>query len=769
MVKGMLLKKSIRDMRKSKAQFISIFIMATIAVSIVTGLDSIWKTIQVHSEAMYETTNMSDLWVSVMNPTEKELWGVSRATGVEKVEKRFTVNAETDLENAPILRVYTISDQSTLDQPELLEGSLKSSSGAILDSTFAVAHGLEIGDRISIKLNDKWMSFTIDGLSLSSEQINLSKGSAGALPSHENFGFVFINESVLKGAYGQKVYNQICVKLSPGADIKQAEKEISDAVGDGLIGITARDDNASVSSVNAFIQQFKTLASVFPLLFFLVTALITQSTMVRLVESQRTEIGILKALGYTKKSILWHYTSYGIYIGLLGAVLGLLLGPQFFGGILVPRLRLTFSDYMLSINYSNFMVSLFLILLCTGGISLYSCLRLLDETPALLLREKPPKKGSHIFLEFIPKLWNRMKFSSKLIARNTIKNKVRLIMSILGITGCAGLIVGAFAISHMISGVAEQVYGNTYLYDQKVILSEQADTYLIRNERLNGTVQEIKEVSASIICPDGTQVMKQLTVLTKESPLVKLEDEAGNPVQLTDNGIAITRKLAETLNVKVGDNIQLKRSNEGYVPVPVNQVIYMAAGQGIFLTDTYYESIGETFEPTSILVKWNGSPDEVFLNSDYVEEYVDRDEQMADVASNTRVVNIASVMMILMGAILAFVVLYNSSVLNYAERIRDLATLQVLGFYQNEIRALVLTENFLSVFFGIIFGMPLGKVIVRTVAGGLDDRLDLIGHITAGNVLISALLTLIFALIVNSVVAKKMKNLDMLEALKSVE
>jgi putative ABC transport system permease protein len=197
--------------------------------------------------------------------------------------------------------------------------------------------------------------------------------------------------------------------------------------------------------------------------------------------------------------------------------------------------------------------------------------------------------------------------------------------------------------------------------------------------------------------------------------------------------------------------------------------VYMAAGQGMYMTDTYFESIGETFKPTAVLVKWNHEPDRAFLTGDDVDEYVDRSTQITDIQASTKIVYTAAVMLIIMGGILAFVVLYNSSILNFAERTRDLTTLQVLGFHQKEIRSLVLTENILSVILGLIFGIPVGKILADIVAGGLNDQMDLISHVSFVTVALSLIITVIFALIINSIVAKKMKNIDMLESLKSVE
>ncbi len=769
MVSRSLFRKSIRDMQKSKAQFISIFIMAVLSVTIVTGLDSVWKTIEDRTDIMYTATNISDVWVNVANPTEKEMWSISRIDGVEKAEKRFALNAISSLAGCPTLKVYAVSGQSTLDRPMLKQGGLKSKSGAILDEAFAKENGLGLNDEIKLKLNDRWASFKIEGIALSSEHIYSVKGTTTIIPDSKKYGFIIINEDMQKSIYGMKIYNQVCVKLAPSADVTKVEEEISKAVGDDLIGIVVKGDDSSTNNVYANIIQFRTLAAIFPLMFFLVTALITQSTMLRMVENQRGQIGILKALGYSKGKILWHYTSYGMYMGLLGALLGLLIGPAFFGGLLIPWLRLSLAYSGVSVNFVNFIFSLIIILSCTGGISMYACLKLLRDSPSTLLRDKPPKKGSHIFLESLPKLWNRMRFSRKLIWRNTLKNKMRMTMSVLGITGCSGLIVAAFTLCTMVNGIARQTYDVTYTYDHKIILDDKIDSRFIHNKMLDGTVQQLQETAAEIICPDGNRTMEPVTVFTQYSPLVHFEDTDGNPLQLADNGITITRKLAQTLDIGIGDVIELKRAGEGYVKAPIRQIVYMATGQGLFMTDSYFELLGETFKPTAILVKWNDQPDRTFMDSDAADEYVDRATQIKDVKASTKVVYIAAILLIFMGGILAFVVLYNSSILNFSERIRDLTTLKVLGFYQKEISALVLAENIISVLMGSVFGIPVGKAIAAIAASGLDDQMDLLSKISFGTVALSTGITLVFAMIINIIVAEKMKNIDMLDSLKSVE
>lgn len=771
MVKGALFKKSLHDMQKSKAQFISIFIMATLAVSIITGLDSIWFSVQHNTETMYYTTNMSDLWVTVQNPTEQDLWGIRRIDGVTQVEKRFSAEADTDLPGKPTLHVFALNNRSTLDQPELQEGQFRRSGGGVaLDSLFAKAHNLKVGDRISFKLNGIWLSLPIDGPALHSEQVYAVKNAATIVPDPTAYGFVVMHTDALKSVYGQRVYNQICVKTAPGTNLAQLVQKVDDVIGRKLIGTTLQKDNTSVSSVNGRIQQFKTLSIVFPLLFFLVSALITQSTMVRLIESQREQIGILKALGYSKQSILWHYTSYGVMTGVLGSVAGLLIGPNLFGRILVPQLKLTLSSYSIHINYWNFIFSFLLILLCTGGVSFFACRKLQGDTPAALLRDKPPKKGTRVFLESFPSLWQKMKFSNKLIVRNTMKNKGRFIMGIIGVMGCVGVIIAALTLRTTIAGLNDQMYGNTFTYDQKVLINpDKADSRYLKNLELNGVTQQIQESAVEVICPSGEQKMEPITITTRDSPLIHIHDVDGTLISLPENGILMTRKLCGTLGVKQGDSILIKRTGKNYASVQIAEVAYMASGQGIYVTDTYWKSLGETFEPTALLIRWNGPPDQRFLKNDVILDSATRESQNSGLSSSMQTVNFAVVAMIIMGASLAFVVLYNISILNFVERIRDLATLRVLGFHHHEIRNLVLLENYFSVFLGTLAGIPIGRFISWVIASNLEERLDLLGNIVLQDILLATVMTLCFAWIINTVVARKMEQIDMLEALKSVE
>jgi len=467
---------------------------------------------------------------------------------------------------------------------------------------------------------------------------------------------------------------------------------------------------------------------------------------------------------------LWHYTSYGVIVGVLGSILGLLTGPNILGRILIYQLKLTLAAYSLKINYGHFVFVLLLILICTGGVSFFACRQLLSDTPSVLLRDKPPKSGQHIFLEYIPSVWQKMKFSSKLIARNIVENKGRLLMSTIGVMGCTGLIISALTVRSTLSGIGDYTYGTTFTFDQKIILdTNKTSSKYLKNLELDGIAQQLEESAVQVIFPDGSQKMEPVSITTKESPLIHLQNIDGTPVYLPENGVLLTRKLCKERGINKGDIIRVKLTGKGYVSVPVEEIAYVASGQGIYMTDIYWESLGETFKPTSLLVKWKGKPDVKFLDSDIVTDLATRDSMQNSLSSSLGVVNFAVMFLIVIGASLAFVVLYNTGILNFVERTRDLATFRVLGFHHDEIRYLVLIENYFSVLLGMLSGIPVGRFMSWIIASSIDERLDLLGNISLRDVMIAGAMTIFFSCIVNKIIADKMKEIDIFEALKSVE
>jgi putative ABC transport system permease protein len=349
-----------------------------------------------------------------------------------------------------------------------------------------------------------------------------------------------------------------------------------------------------------------------------------------------------------------------------------------------------------------------------------------------------------------------------------MKNKGRMLMSVLGIMGCSGLIIAALTLNTTMKGISKIVYEEVYSYDHIALLDSKTTDKDLYNLHIKGITQHIEETVMQAVAENGERRMTHVSVLTKNSPLFHLSGLDGKPVVVPEEGILITRKLAETLHVDAGDKIALKKTDDSYYEVEIKQVIYMVSGQGIYMARDYWEALGETYKPTSLFIKWQ-TDDYSFLKSDYVKSYTSITEQKGKFDENLKILFTSVAMLISSGGILAFVVLYNLGVLNFYERVRDLATLKVLGFYKKEISSLVLIENIVSAVIGILAGVPLGGVLVKIITRGFGESLDLISIVKLENVLMAGGITFVFVMIVNVVVQKKINTIDMLEALKSVE
>ena len=280
MVKSALFKKSLRDMWHSLAQFVSILLMVMVATAIIVSLDSCWLTIKNQSQRLFDETAVADYWVSTLNPSERDMWRLQKVEGIEQAEKRLVLNADVDWPGKPTLRIYAADFGHTLDKPLITQGQLVSRSGAVLDEQFAEANGLHLGDKLRLKVNDRWVEVRVEALGYHSEHIYALKDASTMRPDPKGYGFIAVNEALLRPAYGGvSMSNQLSVRLAEGADQQAVLQAISDLFGDDLIGISTHADVLSINSTESTIVQFQSLATVFPIMFFVVAALITFTTM----------------------------------------------------------------------------------------------------------------------------------------------------------------------------------------------------------------------------------------------------------------------------------------------------------------------------------------------------------------------------------------------------------------------------------------------------------------------------------------------------------
>ena len=569
-------------------------------------------------------------------------------------------------------------------------------------------------------------------------------------------------------------------------EVEQAKRDLT-LLEDGEWYILNRNTNTGYVSYSMDADRIANLAAVFPLIFFLVAALVSLTTMTRMVEEQRTTIGGLKAMGFSRGSIAIKYVGYGFLSSVIGAVLGLAVGLT-----LLPWIICTAWSAMYTIGDIHYSFEAATSLLAAGAAvgtvtlaALLACFSTLAATPAQLMRPKAPPVGKRIFLERITPLWRKLSFHYKITLRNLFRYQKRFWMTVAGIGGCAALIVTAFGVRGSIMGVMEEQFDVLYHYSAQVGLVDEITP--LELEEVEDTLSESGLVDDSLACRVETVTAQsesytldcylQTTPSQEElSRFVELRHRTDDvPVTLPDDGAVITEKMASLLGVEVGDTITL--DGESRVTITVADITEHYVQHYIYVSDTYYETLfGEAPTANTVLVDFPveesgaGELESQLVSLDGVSSLTLLSDTADTFSSSMESVDYAVILIIFCAAALAFVVLMNLTNINITERLRELATLKVLGFYNREVSAYIYRENAILTVFGVLAGMVLGKFLhqwlILTVEVDMvmfDRVLDLSSYLWA------AVLTVVFSLAVNLTARRKLRDLDMVEALKSVE
>ena len=555
--------------------------------------------------------------------------------------------------------------------------------------------------------------------------------------------------------------------------------------------VTDREDLPEYTDYGDNADRLRNIGQVFPVIFFLVAALISLTTMTRMVEEQRTQIGTLKALGYKKSAIAAKYICYAFFATLLGSVLGMLIGEKIIPYIIITAYGIMYHNVAntISIDYQPgfALIASTASVVCTVGATLFASGKELQETPASLMRPPAPKEGKRVLLERLTFIWKHLSFSWKSTIRNLFRYKKRLIMTVFGIAGSMGLMLVGFGIQDSISDIAAIQYRELQHYDGMVIedsdATEEEHAELFEYMKENEQIAHCNRVQMTkISAPKGSSnisiylfVPESLSEFAKD---VTLKNRiTGETYELTDEGAAISEKTASLLGLKVGDMIPLKKGDKEYkVRVAVITENYMS--HYLYMTPRVYEqTFGEKPEYENIVftmqedckddLEMAGSrilANPGALSISYTSSLASQVDRMLSTLDAVILVLIVS------AGMLAFVVLYNLNNINITERQRELATLKVLGFYDGEVSQYVLRENVILTVLGIMFGAVFGILIHRYVITTVEVDAVMFGrNIKPLSFLYSGILTSIFSIVVNGVMHFKLKTIDMVESLKSVE
>lgn len=538
--------------------------------------------------------------------------------------------------------------------------------------------------------------------------------------------------------------------------------------------------NAGYYSYDADAERIGNIAKVFPIVFFVVAILICLTTMTRMVEEERIQIGTLKSLGYDDVSISFKYVLYAMLATVIGSLVGVMIGFN-----IIPSIIFNMYKVMYNIDgfRSNFywdltLQGLIIALICTVGATVYACNKTLKEVPASLLRPKAPNSGKRVWLEYIPFIWKRLKFSSKVTVRNVFRYKKRMFMTILGIAGCTGLILAGFGLKDCITNLVPNQYEKIFNYQVEVTLndnlsvSELDDVYeqIDELDEVNKALKLEKE-SIEIKNKDTNQSITLVVPFSDISDFIKLQDRKSGKQFDLGSGVIVTEKITNLLDINKGDNLVLEgkkdykvvvsdiTENYLYHYVYMSRDVYDSDSYNTILVKTDEMSVKEEQEFSNKLKDIDGVSSMSFTSST---------EDMFD--STMKNFSYVSLVLIVSAGMLAFIVLYNLASINISERNREMATIKVLGFYDKEVYNYIGRESNILTIIGIAFGMGIGVVLTRFIIKTCEiDILMFDSNIKAISYVYAILITLIFTIVVNIVTYFSLKKIDMISSLKSAE
>lgn len=549
-----------------------------------------------------------------------------------------------------------------------------------------------------------------------------------------------------------------------------------------------RNSHYSYMDYGSAADRMSAIAKIFPLFFFLVAALVCLTTMTRMVDEQRQEIGTLKALGYSKIDIAMKYIVYAAIASVFGGIFGAVLGMVIFPTVIFNawNIMYTLPEVQLYADIGLAVLAIGLVSCITVLSAFAAVYKELVETPALLMRPKAPKNGKKILIERIPFIWERFSFIYKVTARNIFRYKKRFLMTVIGISGCTALLLAGFGIRDSISEIAIRQYGELFKFDISMSYSSDA-TVSQKEEDLDALKNEsiVEDATAMALYhgfyddegeDQGIDIYVPTDVENFSDFVSLIDSSSEETIKLNDEGAVISEKLAKDKGLEEGDTIEVDNGDGVKREVKIAGITENYVGHILYMTPTYYKSVyHKTAQNTAIFALLDDSADSQALANQFMQKdtidsvsiYSDLADTFQDMISS---LNIVVVVLTISAGLLAFVVLYNLTNVNISERLREIATIKVLGFYDKEVSAYVYRENIFLTLIGSLTGLLLGIVLHHLIMSLAELDTVMFGrNIEPFSFAISVVITMLFAIIVNLVMYRKLKNIPMVESLKSVE
>ncbi len=795
----MLLRKLLRTAWSYKAQFISMIVMMTLGIGIFLGFNMEWKTIEYDVLNFFEDTNYADFRLySETGFTKDELEKIASIDGVDAATRYLSVNLEMRGDSKKALAL-DVSENYTVSTFTVMSGSAydENGGGIWLSDKFAAANGISLGDVVTLEFNGTEMTGETVGLIKSGEHMICVADDNQVMPDYSVFGFAYISPAKLRETLKERITADIAEELqsaglSPDAAEEQAKAlytddmleqasdkvfsqinlrsgmdktELEDAVKEKLgrtLMVVPKSDHIVYKEAMGEATEGKTMGSILPVLFLAIAVLTMVTTMHRIAAKEKTQIGILKALGFKNRTILLHYSVYGLFIGICGTALGAVLGYFVCRAIMSEGGMMgTYFDMpdWTSVVPAFCYPVLFGTTALLALISFLSVRAQLKGTAADALRPYIPSNIKKSFIEKLPG-FDKLGFSVKWNLRDLMRHKSRFAMTLLGIVGCMILLVGGLGMRDTMSSFLDLLENGVSHYATKVNLAEQADPEAVKEliDELDGDWESYSGISI-----DGYTAT--LDIVSNEKGLIDIVDRSNRPIELSDDGVYLCLRLAN--KAKIGDWIEFSPyGSEKTYRVKVVGYNRSIMTETVTMTEKLADELGIDHSVSAVYTNRSSGS---IPASGLISGKQDKRQLMDSFASFVKILDGMVIILVVAAVILGIVVLYNLGIMSYVERSRELATLKVLGFRSGKIGRLLISQNIWLTIIGVIIGLPAGVAVLYWLQKALASEYEL--KMTLGPVtyIVSILLTFGVSLLVGVMVARKNRKIDMVEALKDVE
>lgn len=825
----MLFRKMLREFKSNFGLFFSIFLLSALAIAMFCTMEGHVLSQNAAREKYHEECNLSDLWMYGEGFTQDELDEIRALDFVEAAQLRMSVTGTTP-EFAGVQVDMFLERENVVNTPYLVKGeefNPEDTEGIWLANAFAVRRNLDVGDDFTIEYNGVTFAKKIKGL-VESTEYEYRQADGDADVYLENIAIVFMSYDAFpirdyvthliesekitarKIADNTKIldekleqlktagltvdditrdmlleiaenmsdeklaklmpYTQMIIRTKDGGALAH-EDEVAKAIDYDYSAIIDRKSIQGIVRLDSELEQHQAFAYVFVVIFVGIAVLVIATSMGRIVEKQRTQIGTMNALGMKRWKIVLHYISYSLLVSMLGVVVGLIFGV----GLGAPAMMSMFEQYYIvpglhSVFHPLYIIiSLAIIAVCSLSCFL-SCRKVLGIKPAEALRPAAPKQGKKCIFEKLP-FWEKLSFNTQYNLRDISRAKLRAFMGIVGTAVGMLLMLYGVGCNQLVDIMTDLNFNKIYTTEYQVKLS--ADAKLVDVDELSDSfagelvmtdaveISKVKNASSS-------EKKKEIVTVIEEKGLYNLIDVNNEITQLVPGTVGISRKLAEDMGIKVGDTIywHIYSKNEWHEAV-VGSIYRSCESQGIAYLRDDYEKTGAEYTPTLLMTDDESAHDASTLK--YVTSVNSRSDMIAAYEKSMEVVNIMVYMMVIFSTVMIVVVLYNSGSLSFNERVKELATLKVMGLQSSQIRHLLTVQNIWLSVIGIIIGTPLGNISLNAMMNSNGENFDYSLSVPVIDYIISGILVLVVSVLVSFMFSSRIKKLDLVETLKGVE